>query len=73
MFGLLAPDLSTSIGIQKVQLHIQDLLVDLPSICPREMSHTVILRNIDHSRTDQYSTGTKKPFERLVVSSKRSV
>src|SRR2546427_3734754 len=73
IFGLFAPDLSTSIRIQKVQLHIQDLLVYLPSICPREMSHTVIQRNIDHSRTDQYSTGTKKSFERLVVSSKRSV
>src|SRR2546422_2639512 len=73
IFGSFAPDLSTSVRIQKVQLHVQDLLVYLPSICPREMSHTVILRNIDHSRTDQYPTGTKKPLESLVVSSKRSV
>src|SRR5437870_9005584 len=73
IFGLFAPDLSTSVRIQKVQLHIQDLLVYLPSICPREMSHTVILRNIDHSRTDQYSTGPKKPLETLVVSPTWSV
>lgn len=49
---LFTPDLSTSVWIQKIQLHVQDLLVYFPRIRSRKVSHAIVLGNTDHSCAD---------------------
>ena len=70
---LFLPNLSSSVRVQKVQLRIQDLLVDLPRLSTTIIRDPAFRRRRDQRRTRQDTRGSQQPVEGSIVSTERSV
>src|SRR5437667_1655482 len=67
------PDLSSSVRVQKIQLCIQDLLVDPASFGPPIMSDPAVRRCSDYGCSCQDPRGSEQPVEGSIVSTEWSV
>ncbi len=70
---LFLPDLAACIGVEKVQLHVQDLLVDSSRLGPAVICDPPIHRRRHESSSRQYPGGSKQPVEGPIVTAERSI
>src|SRR5690348_6047297 len=70
---LFLPHLSPSIGVKKVQLSIQDLLVDPSRLSTTVIRDPAIRRRGDQRRSRQDPRGAQQPIERPIISAEGSV
>jgi hypothetical protein len=65
---LFLPNLSSSVGVQKVQLRIQDLLVDLSRFRTTIIRDPAVHRRRDQRCSGQDASGSQQPVESTIIS-----